>query len=69
MTLTSTAPVPAGEVAVIEVAELNVKPAAAVPPNDTAVTPVKFVPVIVTTVPPACGPAVGEIEVTVGEGI
>ena len=53
----------------IDVAELNVKPAAAVPPNGTAVTPVKLVPVIVTDVPPAAGPAVGEIEVTVGAAI
>ena len=60
---------PAGEVAVIDVAELNVKPVAAVAPKVTAVTPVKFVPVIVTDVPPTCGPAVGEIDVTVGAGI
>ena len=59
-------PVPAGEVAVIDVAELTVKPVAAVAPNLTAVAPVKPVPVIVTLVPPAVGPAVGEIEVTVG---
>ena len=69
VTLTSTTPVPAGEVAVIEVAELTVKLAAAVPPNATALAPVKFVPVIVTDVPPATGPDVGEIEVTVGAGI
>ena len=69
VTLTSTVPVPAGEVAVIEVAELTVKPVAAVAPKFTAVAPVKLVPVIVTVVPPAVGPAVGEIEVTVGVGI
>jgi hypothetical protein len=69
VTLMSTAPVPAGEVAVIDVAELNVKLAAAVAPNVTAVTPVKLVPVMVTMVPPACGPAVGEIDVTVGAGM
>ncbi|MHC2619284.1 hypothetical protein ACVIW2_001316 [Bradyrhizobium huanghuaihaiense] len=69
MTLTSTVPAaPAGEVAVIDVAELNVK-LADVAPNVTAVTPVKLVPVIVTEVPPAVGPAVGEIEVTVGAAI
>jgi hypothetical protein len=67
VTLTSTVPVPAGDVAVIEVAEFTVKPAAAVAPNVTAVAPVKLVPVIVTTVPPATGPAVGEIDVTAGE--
>ena len=66
VTLMSTVPVPAGDVAVIEVAELTVKLAAVVPPNATAVAPVRLVPVIVTTVPPAAGPNVGEIEVTVG---
>ena len=64
----STVPVPAGEVAVIDVAELNVK-LADVAPKVTAVTPVKFVPVSVTVVLPVCGPVVGEIEVTVGAGI
>ena len=44
------------DVAVIEVAELTVKLVAVVPPNVTAVAPVKSVPVIVTTVPPAVGP-------------
>ena len=66
VTLTSTVPVPAGEVAVIDVAELTVKPVAGVAPNATAVAPVKPVPVMVTDVPPASGPAVGDIEVTVG---
>jgi hypothetical protein len=64
--VTSTVPVPAGDVAVIEVAELTVKAVALVAPNFTAVAPVKAVPVIVTDVPPATGPVVGEIEVTVG---
>ena len=50
----------------IGVAELTVKPVAAVAPNVTAVAPVKLVPVIVTVVPPAAGPDVGEIDVTVG---
>ena len=67
VTLMSTVPVPGGDVAVIWVAELTVNPVAAVAPNVTAVAPVKLVPVIVTTVPPAAGPAVGEIDVTVGE--
>jgi len=65
VTVTSTVPVPAGEVAVIEVAELAVT-VALVTPNVTAVAPVKLVPVIVTLVPPAVVPEVGEIEVTVG---
>ncbi len=59
-------PVPAGDVAVIDVAELTVKPVALVAPNLTAVAPVKLVPVIVTVVPPPAGPDVGEIEVTAG---
>lgn len=64
--MTSTVPVPAGEVAVIDVAELTVKLTALAAPNVTAVAPVKPVPVIVTVVPPLVGPAVGEIDVTVG---
>ncbi|MEY9227942.1 hypothetical protein ABIF78_000265 [Bradyrhizobium japonicum] len=66
VTRISTVLVPAGDVAVIWVAELTVKPAAAVPPKVTAVAPVKLVPVMVTVVPPPPGPDVGEIEVTVG---
>ena len=66
VTRTSTVPVPAGEVAVIEVAEFTVKPVAGVAPKLTAVAPVKPVPVMVTEVPPATGPDVGEIEVTTG---
>ena len=64
--MTSTVPVPAGEVAVIDVAELTVKLVALVAPNFTAVAPVKLVPAMVTDVPPAVGPDVGEIDVTVG---
>jgi len=54
---------PAGTVAVIFVAELTVN-VADVPPNLTAVAPVKFVPLIVTDVP--TGPLFGENEVIVG---
>ncbi len=54
--------------AVICVAELTVKLAAAVPPNCTAVAPVKLVPVMTTLVPPAAGPDVGARPVTVGAG-
>ena len=57
---------PAGAVAVIEVAQLTVTPVAAVVPNFTAVTPVKLVPVMVTEVPPPVGPRVGLTPVTVG---
>ena len=52
VTVTSTVPVPADEVAVIWVALLTLKKPAALPPNLTAVAPVKLVPVIVTLVPP-----------------
>ena len=63
----STAPAePAGLVAVIEVAEIMVKPVAAVTPKDTAVAPVKPVPVMVTAVPPVRGPDGGAMAVTVG---
>ena len=57
--------VPAGVVTVIEVSLTKVKVAAA-PPIVTAVAPVKPVPVMVMLVPPATGPLVGEILVTVG---
>ena len=67
VTVTSTTPLlPAGEVAVMDVAELTVKPVALFTPNLTAVAPVKLVPVMVTDVPPPAGPEVGEIAVTVG---
>ena len=66
VTVTSTVPVPAGAVAKIEVAELTVKLVAAVAPKFTAVAFVKFVPVMVTLVPPVVGPVVGVIELTVG---
>jgi hypothetical protein len=66
MTVMSTVPVPAGLVAVIEVALLTVYEVAEVPPNLTEVAPVKPVPVIATDVPPAVGPDVGDLPVTVG---
>jgi hypothetical protein len=65
----SAVPVPAGEVAVIEVAELTVKAIALTAPNLTAVTVVNPVPVMVTDVPPTAGPAFGDIDVTVGAPI
>ncbi len=68
VTLTVTAPAPAGDVAVICVAELTVKVVAAVPPKCTAVAAVKFVPVMTTLVPPAAGPNVGARLVMVGGG-
>ena len=66
VTVTSTVPLPAGEVAVIDVALLTVNEVAAVPPNRTAVAPVKLLPVMVTGVAPAAGPLFGKIVVTVG---
>ena len=59
---------PAGEIAVIEISLLTVNEVAAMPPNLTAVEPVKPVPVIATEVPPAARPVVGEMLVTVGAG-
>jgi hypothetical protein len=69
VTVTFTVPVPAGLTAVIEVAELTVKLVAAVVPNCTAVAPVKPVPVTVTLLPPAVGPLVGLMPVTVGAAL
>jgi hypothetical protein len=66
VTLTSTEPVPAGETAEIEVAELTVTPVAATPPKLTVFPVAKLVPVIVTVVPPAAGPVLGAMALTVG---
>jgi hypothetical protein len=69
VTMMSTVPAgTAGDVAVIDVAELTVTLVAGCPvPNSTVVAPTtKFVPVIVTEVPPATGPALGAMPVTVG---
>jgi hypothetical protein len=67
VTVTSTAPaLPAGAVAVMEVAESAViVPVEA--PKLTAVAAVKWVPVMVTDVPPLLGPVVGLIPVTEGD--
>ena len=68
VTVTSTIPaVYAGLVAVIEVALTTVTPVAAVVPKFTAVAPRRFVPEIVTEVPPAVEPDIGVMPVTVGE--
>ena len=58
--------VPAGVVAVIVVAFTTTTAVAAAPPMVTAVAPVKFVPVRVTSSPPASGPDVALMDVTVG---
>ena len=68
VTLTSTMPVPGGEVAVIEVSLLKENELACQEPKRTSVTPVKPVPVIATTVPPFAEPEVGLIEVMAGCG-
>jgi len=47
---------------VIDVLLFTVKLGAAVPPKVIVVTPRKFTPVRVTTVPPAVGPVAGEIS-------
>ena len=67
VTVTSTvAALPFGDFATIWVDETNVDEVAAVVPNFTVALDVKPVPVIVTDVPPAVGPAVGLSPVTVG---
>ena len=70
VTVTVTAPaLPAGVVAVIWVALTTTTLVAAAAPNVTVAPVAKFVPVIVTAVPPAVNPLVGEILVTVGGGV
>jgi hypothetical protein len=55
-------------VTVTEVDELTVTLVADVPPIVTAVDPEKFVPVMVTEVPPETSPVEGVNEVNVGAG-
>jgi len=61
VTLTTPEEPAAGEVAVIWLPVLTVNAVAAVSPNVTAVAPLKLVPVIVITVPPATDPVAGEM--------
>ena len=56
----------AGTVAVIEVLLTTVTFVAALTSNFTVAPEVKFVPVIVTDVPPAVDPELGETDVNVG---
>lgn len=56
----------AGVTTVTEVALTFVSDVPAVPPNVTAVVLDKFVPEIVTVVPPAAGPLTGDTDVIVG---
>ena len=67
VTVTSTVPTLAdGADAVSWVADLNVTEVAALEPKSTVAPETKFVPVIVTIVPPAIGPAAGLTALTVG---
>ena len=66
VTVTFTVPDPAGEVAVIDVAEFTVTPDATAPPKATESPGAKSVPVIVTAVPPDTGPDAGETPLTAG---
>jgi hypothetical protein len=67
VTTTVTAPAAwAGVVAVIVLSLTTVIPVAAMPSNVTPVVLVRFVPVIVTNVPPNIEPETGMIPVNVG---
>ena len=66
VTVTSTVPQPAGLTAVICMSLINVILLAGVEPNETLVSPVKLIPVIMTLVPPVAGPFIGLIFDTVG---
>ena len=69
VTVTSTAPAaPAGDVATRVVALVKVTAVAAVAPKLTVDAGVNPVPVTVTEEPPAKGPALGAMAVTVGMG-
>ena len=69
VTITLAVPaLPPGVVAVMLVELVTLKLEATTPPKVTEVVPVKLVPVIVMTVPPARGPVDGEILVMVGSG-
>ena len=61
-----TVPVPAGATALTRAASIVRTLVAALAPKWTAVAPVRFVPVIVTRVPPATGPKAGLTAVTEG---
>ena len=55
--------------ALTSVADSTLTPVALAEPNLTSLAAVRFVPVIVTAVPPAAGPLVGATFVTVGAGM
>jgi hypothetical protein len=67
--ITLTAPAAcAGVVAVIDVPLTTTTVVAAAPPMLTVAPLTKFVPLIVTAVPPAVDPVAGDTPVTVGAG-
>ena len=67
VTTTSLSPtVPAGAIAIIEVAEATTKLVAETPPTVTLVAPVKLVPLNVRAVPPVMGPLPGATDESVG---
>ena len=68
VTVTATVPEPFGEVTLISVAEMTLSTFATAVPKWTAVGSRRFVPVIVTVVPPEAGPLLGESFVTLGRG-
>ena len=70
VTVTPTAPAPpAGVVAVIDVLLTTTTFVAAVTPNVTVAPAEKFVPLIVTAVPPSIDPLFGDTLLTVGVAI
>ena len=69
VTATATAPAACAGVTAVNVVALTwVNEAAATPSKVTALTLVRFVPVIVTAVPPAVVPFVGDTVPSVGAG-
>ena len=67
VTVTSTVPIPPGEIAVIDVPEeFTTTFVAGVVPNSTVDSLVNPAPEIVTTVLPVAGPDVGEMPETTG---
>ena len=68
VTVTSTVPLPAGAMTVMWLLVLSVTVASVVP-NRTLVAPLRLVPLITTSLPPAVGPESGLRPVTTGAGV
>lgn len=66
VTVTTTVPLPAGEVAVIELELVTLTPVAGLVPKSTVAPLEKPEPVMVTAVPPAAGPLLGLTVLTTG---